>query len=58
MKKLVAWIAIGAALGGSIGYSQLLCPDGSCQITGSWYGGAVIGGWFGFLLAQSPIATR
>ena len=56
MKKLYGWIVLGALLGGAIGYSQILCPDGSCQITGSWQGGAIIGGWFGLLVAQAPAA--
>lgn len=53
MKKLWLMIGLGALVGGAIGASQVLCPDGSCQITGSWYGGAVIGGWVGLLLGKS-----
>lgn len=48
------WIglAIGALVGGLIGYSQLLCPDGSCAITGSWFGGSILGGFGGTFLAS------
>lgn len=45
MKTLLGVIA-AAAVGGIIGYSQVLCPGGTCAITGSWYGGAVFGGLF------------
>ena len=48
MKQFVA-ILIGAGLGAAIGYSQFLCPDGTCPLTGSWYGGAVIGGMLGLM---------
>ena len=43
MKQILA-ILIGAGLGATIGYSQIFCPDGTCPLVGSWYGGAVIGG--------------
>ena len=48
------WIgmSVGAAVGGVVGYAQWLCPDGSCAITGSWYGGALVGGFVGTFLAS------
>ena len=50
LTKSILGIALGAALGAAIGYSELLCPDGGCQITGSWYGGAMFGGIMGLAL--------
>lgn len=43
MRTLFGVVA-GAAIGGAVGFSQLLCPSGSCALTGSWYGGALFGG--------------
>lgn len=40
----------GAVIGGLVGYSQILCPDGQCALTGSWYGGAAVGGLAGMIL--------
>lgn len=40
-------VLIGAGIGAAIGYSQFLCPDGQCALTGSWYGGALVGGMLG-----------
>ncbi len=48
MKRLLFPI-IGAGIGAAIGYSQVLCPDGQCALTGSWYGGALIGGMLGMM---------
>jgi hypothetical protein len=48
--KTVLGIAIGAVVGGLIGYSQVLCAGGQCVITGSWYGGAILGGLVGMFL--------
>jgi len=48
MLKLLAFTIPLALLGGVIGFSGLICPDGSCAITGSWYGGATFGGLIGF----------
>lgn len=53
------WIGliIGAIAGGFVGYSQVFCPDGTCAVTGSWYGGAVLGGFGGtFLAGVLPVA--
>jgi len=49
LKKLVV-ILIGAGIGAAIGYSQIFCPGGQCALTGSWYGGAAIGGLLGMML--------
>lgn len=46
-------IALFAGLGALIGYSQVLCPDGSCAMTGSWPGGAAIGGVLGYVVASA-----
>ena len=48
MLKLIAIVGGLAAVGGLIGFSGVLCPDGSCAITGSWYGGATVGGLLGY----------
>lgn len=45
--KPLLGISLGAVFGAAIGHSQLLCPDGQCAITGSWYGGAMFGGIMG-----------
>lgn len=43
------WTIIGglAVIGAAIGYAGVLCPGGACAITGSWWGGAAIGGVLG-----------
>lgn len=46
--KLMLFTIPLAVVGGAIGFSGLLCPDGSCTITGSWYGGATVGGLIGY----------
>ncbi|MEM1355643.1 MAG: DUF6132 family protein [Planctomycetota bacterium] len=48
--KTAMGIGLCAALGAAVGYSQLLCPNGGCNITGSWYGGAMFGGVMGLAL--------
>jgi len=48
--KSTLGVAMGAGLGSAIGYSQLLCPDGGCPLTGSWYGGAMFGAIMGLAL--------
>ena len=50
MKRILG-LVIGAGIGAAIGYSQLFCPDGQCALTGSWYGGAAIGGLLGTVFA-------
>lgn len=50
---VIGLIAAFAAIGALIGYTQVLCPDGSCAITGSWPGGATIGGVLGYVLASA-----
>jgi hypothetical protein len=48
LKKVLA-ILIGAGIGAAIGYSQIFCPGGQCALTGSWYGGAAVGGLLGMM---------
>jgi len=43
--------AVGAVVGAGVGFSGVLCPDGSCAITGTWFGGAAMGGAMGFAAA-------
>jgi hypothetical protein len=57
MRQLIGAI-IGAAIGGILGYTQVLCPGGTCAITGSWYGGALFGGMFGlFISGGCPLCS-
>ena len=56
MKQILA-ILIGAGLGATIGYSQIFCPDGTCPLVGSWYGGAVIGGMVGLMFTGGGCAS-
>jgi|GEM_PF-2185802 len=51
--KTLAGIALSAAAGAAVGYSQILCPDGSCPLTGSAYGGAIFGGILGYALMSA-----
>lgn len=50
MSKVILAILIGAGLGALIGYTQVFCWDGQCAMTGSWYGGSLLGGWIAGLL--------
>ncbi len=47
----LAWLIGGAAVGGLVGWSGVLCPNGACAITGSWMGGAAFGGLIGLAIA-------
>lgn len=53
----VRWIvailatALGGVAGGIVGASGILCPDGSCAITGSAAGGATAGAIIGLLVS-------
>ena len=51
--KTLAGIALFALAGGAIGYSQVLCPNGGCDITGTPYGGALFGGFLGLAVMSS-----
>lgn len=55
--KLLLVVLAGSAIGGFVGGSRLLCPDGSCAITGSWYGGAIIGGCLAYGIAGTWLAA-
>ncbi len=52
MKPLIVML-LGAAAGGALGYSQVLCWNGQCIFLGTWYGGALLGGGLGLMLASS-----
>lgn len=47
----LAWLIGGATVGGLVGWSGILCFNGTCAITGSWMGGAVFGGLIGLAIA-------
>ncbi|MEM9347963.1 MAG: DUF6132 family protein [Planctomycetota bacterium] len=51
--KTIAGTVLFAATGAAIGYSQILCPDGQCSITGTPYGGALFGGVLGLAVMSS-----
>jgi len=44
-------IAVCAGIGAALGYSQILCPNGQCALTGSWQGGALLGGVIGMMFS-------
>jgi len=50
---------VGSVVGAGVGFSQLLCPDGGCAITGTWFGGAAMGGAMGFaVVGMLPIFVK
>jgi len=49
--KIIALTVAGAVAGALIGAWGILCPDGSCIITGSWFGGGTTGGLLGYAAA-------
>lgn len=51
--KTIAGISLFALAGGAIGYSQILCMNGQCSITGTPYGGAIFGGVLGLAVMSS-----
>lgn len=51
--KTIAGVSLFALAGAAIGYSQVLCPDGQCSITGTPYGGAIFGGVLGLAVMSS-----
>jgi len=56
MMKWMLTVAALAGLGAVVGYMQWLCPDGSCALTGSWWGGATVGGLLGYALHEGFLA--
>jgi hypothetical protein len=50
VRKTLLGVLIGAGIGAAVGYSQIFCPDGQCALTGSWFGGAFVGGALGMVL--------
>lgn len=51
--KTIAGVALFALAGAAIGYSQILCANGECAITGTPYGGALFGGILGMAVMSS-----
>lgn len=49
MRRLIG-LAIGLLAGGILGHYHFFCPGGTCPLTSTWLGGAVIGGLLGMLL--------
>lgn len=49
IKKIVG-VGLFAVAGAAVGYSNILCIGGECQITGTPYGGALLGAFVGFVL--------
>ena len=45
--KTLAGIAVFALIGAAVGYSKILCLNGQCPITGTFYGGGIVGGVLG-----------
>lgn len=51
--KTLLGVGLFAAVGAAIGYSQILCFNGECPLTGSPYGGALFGGAIGLAIMGS-----
>ena len=49
MRRLLG-LALGLLAGGILGHYHFFCPGGTCPLTSTWLGGAVIGGLLGMLL--------
>jgi hypothetical protein len=49
MRRLLG-LTIGLLVGGILGHYHFFCPGGTCLLTSTWLGGAVIGGLLGILL--------
>jgi len=47
----LTWLIGSATIGGLVGWSGIVCANGTCVITGSWMGGALLGGLIGLAIA-------
>jgi len=56
--RQVLGVLLGAIGGGLLGYSQWICPGGQCMLTGSWVGGALLGGVMGLLVVDAVAPSR
>ena len=52
MLRLLIGLVIGGAIGAAIG-SVGVCATGTCPFTSTWWGGAVLGGLFGLVIANA-----
>ncbi len=56
--KFVLIVGGLAVAGAVVGYAQWFCPDGRCALTGSWWGGATLGGLLGFAVHEGFVVGR
>lgn len=52
MIRVIATIAVGASVGGVLGYFGK-CASGNCPLMSSWWRGALYGGTIGLLFGLS-----
>lgn len=55
--RLLIGVAVGALLGGVIGYFGQ-CSTGTCPLTSTWWRGAIYGGVMGLVLMMSSSQAR
>lgn len=48
--KTIVGVGLFATVGAAVGYSKILCVGGECQMTGTPYGGALVGGMLGLAI--------
>jgi len=53
----VLWLIAGALVGGILGWSGVLCGNGTCSLTGSLSGGVMFGGLVGLAVAGRGCPT-